>query len=79
MRASAASRSSSELCVPSIWLESTASLRTYMATNSSRLGRICVEPSSRPSACSASAERVSSSGVRSSGGVGGRGAGMKAR
>ena len=79
MRASAASRSSSELCVPSIWLERTASLRTYMATNRSWLGKICVEPSSRPSACSAFARSVIRSGVRSSGGSGGSGAGMNAR
>ena len=39
-RASASRTSCRELCVPSIWLENTASLRTYMKTNSSVAGSV---------------------------------------
>ena len=39
-RASASRTSRRELCVPSIWLENTASLRTYMKTNSSVAGSV---------------------------------------
>lgn len=66
------------LRVPSIWLESTASRRTYIATNRSGFGTVVVVPSSAPRAVAASASRDTSGRSKLNGGCGGSGAGTNA-
>ena len=66
-------------CVPSICELSTASRRTYIATNRSGFGKLRARPSSRPSARSASDNARNRSASQRNGGSGGNGFGTNAR